>query len=208
LTAALLLGAAAASVNSAPGFEQAGVVWRAPALALAAGTPVLFWLWARVVFDDDFILRIRHVVPWVVLAAGELVSAYGGATWSRLGQVSDTLVQLAALGLAVLAAAQTMATWRDDLVLGRRRLRVAVLLGSVLYISIDSLYGSGLGSLVLSPTAIGAVRAAGLCALAVLTAWSLFQVAPTGPTVAVVPQSRSEAPPASEPKIALQTPCC
>ncbi len=35
------------------------------------------------------------------------------------------------LGLAVLAAAQTLATWRADLMAGRRRLRVLVLLGAV-----------------------------------------------------------------------------
>jgi AraC-like DNA-binding protein len=111
-------------------------------------------------------------------------------------------VQLAALGLAVLAAAQSMATWRGDLVMGRRRLRVGVLLGSVLYISIDALYSSGLGSLLITPAAIGTIRGAGLCALAVLTAWRLLQVAPTEPTTAaLLPQGRSEASPASEPKI-------
>jgi hypothetical protein len=107
-------------------------------MALAAGTPAVFWLWARVVFDDDFILRSRHAVPWAVLAIGVLLSAYGGATWPRIAPIADVMLQLAALGLAVLAASQTMATWRDDLVMGRRGLRASVLLGTVLYISIDA----------------------------------------------------------------------
>jgi AraC-like DNA-binding protein len=79
-----------------------------------------------------------------------------------------------------------------------------VLLGSVLYISIDALYGSGLGSLVITPAAIDTIRAAGLCALAVLTAWSLLQVAPIGPTAAVLPRSTGDAPPASKPKTTPQ----
>jgi AraC-like DNA-binding protein len=204
LSVALMLGAAASCVNSVPGFEQAGVFWRVPVLGLAAGSPAVFWLWARVVFDDDFILRTRHAALWALLAAGELVSAYGGATWSRLGSVADTLVQLAALGLAVLAAAQTMATWRGDLVMGRRRLRVVILLGAVLFISIDAIYSSGLGRLAFTPAAIGAIRTAGLCVLAVLAAWSLLQVAPIGPAAGVLPQSGDDVTPAAEPKITLQ----
>jgi AraC-like DNA-binding protein len=200
LYAALMLGAAASSVNSVPGFEQAGVFWRVPVLALAAGSPAVFWLWARVVFDDDFIPRARHAALWALLVAGELVSAYGGATWSRLGPVADTLVQLMSLGLAVLAAAQTMATWRGDLVMGRRRLRVVVLLGAMLFISIDAIYNSGLGPLALTPAAIAVINTTGLWVLAVLAAWSLLQVAPIGPSTGLLPQSRDDVTPAAEPK--------
>jgi AraC-like DNA-binding protein len=200
-----MLGAAASSVNSVPGFELAGVFWRVPVLALAAGSPVVFWLWARVVFDDDFIQRARHAALWALLATGELVSAYGGATWSRLGPVADTLVQLAALGLAVLAAAQTMTTWRGDLVMGRRRLRVVILLGAVLFISIDAIYCSGLGRLALTPTAIDAIKTTGPCVLAVLAAWSLLQVAPIGPAAGVLLAQRSDdVTPAAAPRTALQ----
>ena len=198
LSAALMLGAAASSVNSVPGFEQAGAIWRAPVLALAAGSPVVFWLWARVVFDDDFIQRPWHAALWALLAAGEMVSAYGGAAWPRVGSAADTLVQLASLALAVLAAAQTMATWRGDLVAGRRRLRVVALLGAVLFISVDAIYSAGLGRFALMP--VDAIRPAGLCVLAVLAAWSLLQVAPTGAATAVLPQGRDHVTPAAEPK--------
>jgi AraC-like DNA-binding protein len=203
LGAVLMLGAAASSVNSVLGFEH-GVFWRAPVLALAAGSPAVFWLWARVVFDDGFVQRAWHAALWGLLAGGELVSAYGGATWPRLGLVADTLVQLAALGLAVLAAAQTMVTRRGDLVMGRRRLRVVVLLGAVLFISIDAIYSSGLGRLALKPAALDAIRTAGLCALAVLAAWSLLQVAPIGAAAAVLPQSREDATRGAKPKATPQ----
>ncbi|UFZ07300.1 helix-turn-helix domain-containing protein [Bradyrhizobium ontarionense] len=200
LTAAVLLGAAAASVNSVPGFGHSGIVWRVPVLALAAGNAVVFWLWARVVFDDDFILRARHAALWALFVAGELLSAYGPVVWSRLDPVADLAdkaVQIAGLGLAVLAAAQSMATWRGDLVAGRPRLRVVVLLGSVLFIAVDAIYGSGLGARVITPAAIDTIRAAGLCALAAMAAWSLLQVAPVGAAAAVLP--RREAAPAAAP---------
>jgi uncharacterized membrane protein len=38
-----------------------------------------------------------------------------------------------ALGLALLAAAQMLATWRADLMEGRRRLRSVVLIGTLIY---------------------------------------------------------------------------
>jgi AraC-like DNA-binding protein len=204
LGVALMVGAAASSVNSVPGFEQAGVFWRAPVLALAAGSPAVFWLWARVVFDDDFIQRARHAALWALLAVGELVNAYGDGTWPWLGPVADTLVQLAALGLVVLAAAQTIATWRGDLVMGRHRLRVVALLGAVLFVSIDAIYNLGLGGLARTPVAINAIRTAGQCVLAVLAAWSVLQVAPIGPVAAMLPQSRDDVTPATKPKTTLQ----
>jgi len=204
LSAALTLSAAASAVNSVPGFGQAEVVWRAPVLALAAGSVVVFWLWARIVFDDDFILRARHAALWALSVAGELFSAYGCAKWPRAGSLADLVVQLVGVGLAVLAITQTMATWRGDLVIGRRRLRAAVLLASVVYISIDAIYNSGLGSLAVTPAAFDAIRALGLCALAMLAAWRLLQVAPIEPATSVRPRGTDFTASASGPKSAPQ----
>jgi AraC-like DNA-binding protein len=202
LLAALLFSAAAGSVNSMPGFGQVEAFWRAPVLALAAGVPALFWLWARAVFDDDFVLRARHAVPWAVLAVGVLVSAYGSTLLPRLVPAVDVPLQLLAFGLALLAATQTMATWRGDLVTGRRRLRPMILIASVLDISIDAIYSSGLGLLAVTPAAMSTIRAVGPCALAVLAAWSLLQVAPVGPAEAALSARGGDIVPASEPKTA------
>jgi AraC-like DNA-binding protein len=79
-----------------------------------------------------------------------------------------------------------------------------VLLGAVLFNSIDAIYNSGLGWFVLTPAAFEATRTAGPFALAVLAAWSLLQVAPIGPAAAVLPQSRDDVTPAAEPKTTLQ----
>lgn len=207
LTAAVLLGAAAASVNSVPGFGQTSIVWRAPVLALASGNAVVFWLWARVVFDDEFVPRARHAAMWALFVASELLSAYGPVVWSPLDPVADLadkVVQIAGLGLAVLAAAQSMATWRGDLVAGRPRLRVVVLLGSVLFIAIDTIYNSGLGARVITPAAIETIRAAGLCGLAAAAAWSLLRVAPVGVAEAVLPLREEEPAAALAPRAAPQ----
>jgi AraC-like DNA-binding protein len=193
LTAALTFSAAASCINAVPGFAHAGALWRAPMLALAAGSPAVFWLWARVVFDDDFVPRARHAVPWVLLVIGIWLSAYGDALREGLAHVAEMLVQLAALLLAVLAVAQTTVTWRNDLVLGRRRLRVVILLGAVLFIAIDAIYE--IGALAATPAAFAMFRAIGQIALAVLTAWSLLQIAPVAAVLPPVPDA-----PAPEPK--------
>ncbi|GLH80635.1 transcriptional regulator [Bradyrhizobium sp. SSBR45G] len=195
LTAAVLLGAAAAAVNAVPGFWQAAAVWRAPVLALAAGNTVVFWLWAKAVFDDEFTLQARHMAVWALFVAGELLSAYGPLLWPRLdrvGDLADKMVQIAGLGLAVLVVAQTMANWRGDLVAGRPRLRVVVLLGSVTFIAIDAIYGAGLGATMIAPDAMSIIRAGGLCALAALAAWSLLQVAPAGTAASLLPRGEGE----------------
>ena len=82
---------------------------------------------------------------------------------------------LATLILALFAVAQTFATWRTDLVAGRRRLRIVVLIGAFAYVvawPVSDLLirltasGSPIGSLV---------DAFGLCVLAMVGAWSLLQ---------------------------------
>jgi hypothetical protein len=57
LAAALLIGAAASAIWSAPTMSRPWPWWSLFLLALASGNLVVFWLWARAVFDDDFVLR-------------------------------------------------------------------------------------------------------------------------------------------------------
>ena len=102
----------------------------------SSGGPVVFWLWARAAFDDDFVLRRWHGALWAALVGIELLVAGGIVQWPVPGLALDRAVQAASLGLALLAAAQTLATWRADLVQGRRRLRLAVLIGTSAYIAI------------------------------------------------------------------------
>ncbi|MBR0751712.1 helix-turn-helix transcriptional regulator [Bradyrhizobium jicamae] len=198
LTAALMVSTAASIINSVPGFQQAGVLWRAPMLGLSAGGPAVFWLWARVVFDDDFVPRARHAVPWMLLVVGIWLSAYGDGIREGVAHAAERPVQLAAMLFAILAVAQTTATWRNDLVQGRRRLRVVILLAAVLFIVVNTIYD--IGGFAVTPAVIDTIRATAQIALAVLTAWAMLQVAPVGPAAAMLPPARDEAALAVEPK--------
>jgi hypothetical protein len=57
LGAAVLVGAAASAICSAPTFRPPFAWWGLLVLALAGGNSVVFWLWARAAFDDDFVVR-------------------------------------------------------------------------------------------------------------------------------------------------------
>src|SRR5947209_4743519 len=136
LAAALTVSAAASVICSAPNFPRQWQWWSLLLLALASGGPVVFWLWARAAFDDDFVLRPWHGVLWAAMGGTELLVAGGAVEWPTPGLALDRTVQVASLCLALLAVAQTLATWRADLVEGRRRLRRAVLIGTSAYIAI------------------------------------------------------------------------
>ena len=53
LGAALLVGAAASAICSAPYFRWPWPWWGLLLLELSSGNSVVFWLWARATFDDD-----------------------------------------------------------------------------------------------------------------------------------------------------------
>src|SRR5205807_1581846 len=64
LGAALAVAAAASAIRSAPTFPKVWQWWSLILLALASGGAVIFWLWARAAFDDDFVLRRWHGALW------------------------------------------------------------------------------------------------------------------------------------------------
>ena len=175
LTAALAFCAAANAVVTTPGFFPARY-WQAPILALSWGVPALFWLWARAAFDDDFAPRFWHAAPWAALVGFGLFDSYDWDVWPALVQATHVGLQFLQTGLAILAAAQTLTTWRADLVMKRRRLRIIVFLSSVAYTIIVTMMdlpwspwrGSPLG---------GALRTLSLCALAAMWGWSLLRIA-------------------------------
>jgi hypothetical protein len=138
LGAALAIGAAASAINSAPTFPRPFEWWEPFVPAVAGGNSVVFWLWARAAFDDDFVLRPWHGVLWAAIAGLQLFVA-GWPTGPALGLAIDRTLSLVYLGLALLAAAQTLATWPADLVAERRRLRLVVLIGASAYIAIETL---------------------------------------------------------------------
>jgi AraC-like DNA-binding protein len=178
LAAAVLVGAAASAIGSAPTFRPPFAWWGLLVLALSGGNSVVFWLWARAAFDDDFVIRPWHGGLWAAIAGLQFYVA-GWSLWPTLDLAIDRALPLTTLGLALLAVAQTLATWRLDLVAGRRRLWLVVLIGASVYIAIVAAANfSGTPSMSFSAMA-SVANAFGMFGLVGLSAWNLLRAADT-----------------------------
>jgi len=169
LGAALAFGVAAYVVCSAPGVSSLRAWWHAPLLALASGNALVFWLFARALFDDGFALRLWHGAAWVAFAAAALVDFYL-PTGAPLGPA----LALGRIGFAGLALARTLATWRADLVEGRRRLRGFIVLAIALHIVVDAVLSLG------TSAEASLVSAAGLAGVTLVVAWPVLRIAGDG----------------------------
>jgi AraC-like DNA-binding protein len=138
LGAALAIGAAASMICSAPTFPRPFAWWGLLLLALSSANCVVFWLWARAAFDDDFVLRPWHGVLWAAVAVAQWLDASGITRSAALEVAIERTLSFTVLGLALLAVAQTLLTWRADMVQGRRRLRLVVLIGVSAQIVLNS----------------------------------------------------------------------
>ncbi|MCE4553184.1 helix-turn-helix domain-containing protein [Roseateles cellulosilyticus] len=101
---------------------------QAPGIGLSLGSAVLFWLFARAVFEDGFRLRAWHVGLWAAVAAyGGTLCLWGG-WWPGWVLMRAVPIVFALLGLACVVG-----PWRVDLVEPRRRLRGLVVGGGAAY---------------------------------------------------------------------------
>ena len=174
LGAALLVGAAASAIISAPTFPRPWQWWSLFLLALSSGAIVVFWLWARAAFDDDFVLRRWHGALWAVIVGLQILVAGWTVWWPGLGLAIDRALSVTYVGLALLAAAHVLATWRADLVAKRRRLRAVVLIGTATYIGANAFLNlSPPSASVLS--LLNLADAVCLCMLVSLSGWNLFR---------------------------------
>jgi AraC-like DNA-binding protein len=128
LGGALAIGVAAYALQSSGGFMGWPAGIRLPLALLSTGNVVVFWLFARTVFDDDFHLRPRHALAWWAMAVPVLAYRRPEAR-----PLVDVLIPLATLAFAALAVAQSVMSWRIDLVERRRRLRVFIVAAGALY---------------------------------------------------------------------------
>jgi AraC-like DNA-binding protein len=138
LGAALAIGAAASMICSAPTFPRPFAWWGLLLLALSSANCVVFWLWARAAFDDDFVPRLWHGVLWAAVVVAQWLDASGITRSAALEHAIERMLSFTFLGLALLAVAQTLATWPTDLVQGRRGLRLVVLIGASAQIVLNS----------------------------------------------------------------------
>ncbi|WP_420970187.1 helix-turn-helix domain-containing protein [Bradyrhizobium sp. B120] len=175
LGAALAIGAAASMVCTAPTFPRPFAWWGLLLLALSSANNVVFWLWARAAFDDDFVPRPWHGVLWAAVAVAQWLDASGVTRSAALEVAIERTLSFASFGLALLAVAQTLVTWPADLVQGRRGLRLVVLIGA----SAQTVLNSYLSFLeqpshpTFSMTSVA--NAFVLFALAGLSAWNLLE---------------------------------
>jgi AraC-like DNA-binding protein len=180
LGTAMAASGAVYAVVTAPFVPRAMVWWIMPILG---ANPVLIWLWARANFDDDFVVRRWHGVLWLVIVAIWFSVIYTWTIWPMFAKAGVQSMSVVAIILSLSAAVQTVRTWKADLVAGRRRLRVAVLILSLLLVVLLS--GSELTSISAKSYGISGslTTAVGLLAIAALAGWSLFYPPPPIPTV-------------------------
>jgi len=131
----LALGLCIQVVGSTPMFEASVPrTWQAPFVAVSVGNAVLFWVFVRALFDDGFALRPVHVASWLAVAAlAALNCAIVAGSASVLAPVIMGIQRAVPLLFAVLAAMAAASQWRADLVEGRRRLRVFIVVAGVGY---------------------------------------------------------------------------
>lgn len=191
LGALFALGTAAYAICSAAGFSGHATPVTAPLLALSAGNNVVFWLLTAALFDDAFRMRWWHGGLWLTFVVLGLVQclAFSPDTpapgWLGIGL---TLSSLTFAGLAVL---RTLASWREDLVERRRRLRAFVVGASAAYIGAAAFFqlaGPRPGSL--APSLTGAVA---LLVIATVAAWSLLRLSASQTLFAGTTRSTSAA---------------
>jgi AraC-like DNA-binding protein len=171
-TLRVALGAAAAAyaISTAPFFPLGSFGWNAPLVILYTGSPVILWLWALAAFNDSFVLRPHHVAIWALVAGLGLFAYCGWTTSPMLSVISGRMFALVSIVFALLAAAQTLPSWRADLVAGRRRPLIAFLLAMTAFVVVNAV----LGLAAIPWRSLSFSYAFGLGVLALLGVWTSF----------------------------------
>ncbi|MGM9484115.1 helix-turn-helix domain-containing protein [Roseateles sp. NT4] len=101
---------------------------QAPGIGISLGSAVLFWLFARAVFEDGFKLRAWHGALWAAVALFGATVCQWHAWWQGWVLMRAIPIVFALLGLAAVVG-----PWRVDLIEPRRRLRGIVVGGGATY---------------------------------------------------------------------------
>ena len=192
LGAALGVAGAAYAISTAPFFPRWSFGWNSPILVLAMGSPVIFWLWARAVFEQNFMLRAWHGAAWAVMSGFGLLAYNGWTNWPSLAVTSGRALALASIGFALLAVAQVPKGWRKAATTGRGRLLIALTVG----ISIQIVLSASAGLAAIPIQSISLTVACGLAGSALVSIWMM--VFATEPAVAGATVGSGEALPRSQ----------
>jgi AraC-like DNA-binding protein len=126
-----VLSSAGFAIASAPDLVRATDLWLLPLQIAMAGSPALLWPLSASIFDDGFEPSWRHGAGWLLLVALSLAC--------RFEQVPEINVVAAFFSLAFigLAIRHALAGRSEDLLEGRRQLRVVFVLTIGLYTAAD-----------------------------------------------------------------------
>jgi AraC-like DNA-binding protein len=176
LGSALALGSAAHAVTEASGFTLPVAPWHAALIAISTGNVVVFWLFARALFDDAFEVRRWHAVPWAAAAALSLTNCLVLVPAQILDpRIFAIAISVISLVFVALAVAQTIASWSTDLVEARRRLRVFVVVAAAASAGFNAVAEIFL-PVTGSPGVVATVNAAILAGVVIAIAVSLMGV--------------------------------
>ena len=175
LGALFAAGAAAHALCSMPGFASPAVPWQAPLLALSAGNPVVFWLFAQALFRDDLRLQAWHAIAWAALAGLSLVGCYLLAAHADEAHAIGAAYRVGNLVFTLLALAEALSSWRADLVERRRRLRLLVVGMAGAYAVPNVLVQLAVPAAQL-PAGAALFDSASLLAVLLVIAWPLLRV--------------------------------
>lgn len=176
LGAAFAVGIAAATLAAMPGFAATPNGWRAAIVATGAGSMFVFWLFTRALFDDGFRPRAWQLAVWLVLAGtGALNCVFVAPRHLAAAPALGLFMGLMPVAWAVLAVAQSLTSWREDLVEGRRRLRTLVVATTAFY-TIAQLLAALVAELDLRAIVESPLNAAGTAALTLFIASRMLQV--------------------------------
>jgi AraC-like DNA-binding protein len=185
LATAFALGSAAHAVTASIGATGLASGALAPVIALSTGNVVVFWLFARALFDDGFRLRWWHGLIWIAVVVFSFTNCIFIAPIAMMRNtfVTDDVlamipvmralflaINLLVLGFIALAVGQTIASWSSDLVEGRRRVRVFIVSAAALYGGLNAVLQislSGSGSAEIANTVNSAVLATVVAAISI-----------------------------------------
>ena len=176
LGVAFAIGLAAATLSAMPGFAAMPVGWRAAVSSLAAGSMFVFWLFTRALLDDEFRPRAWQFLVWAGLGGIGALSCLGLGS-QHPGAAAPAMTWFTGLmpvAWALLVIVQSIASWRDDLVEGRRQLRTLIVAATALY-TIGQVLAALASGLDLKTVVESTLNAAGTAALTLFVAARLLQ---------------------------------
>ncbi len=181
LGAAMGAAGAAYAITTAPFFPASSFGWSSPFVAFAMGSPVIFWLWARAMFEERFALRPWHAAVWTLVAGLGVVSHSGWTMSPALAAGCGRTLALATIVFALLGMAQLPRGWRTAVTTARGRLLIALVVG----IGLQMTFAAAAGWAALPTRSIDLSAALALTAFALIAIWMmLFDPPENQPAVA------------------------